>query len=457
MFSCLKNRKVVWLLAICFAVTVAYAFVHQIHPVVDARAYDQIGWNLAQGNGYFEDPSHDPIFDTAIIRVGPLFEYMLAGVYTMFGHHYEPVWVIHAILHTLSALFIYLTAKIVFARLERVETIALWAAGLFAFSPDLIEIAAMLMTETLYLFFFTVLVYYFMWFVESDKGGIQSKFVVLLGVITGLSILARPPVLFILPVIYLYFLLKKKWKEALIVTVAIVAVFTPWSIQNYQTYGQFMPTGGAGVYNFWIGNHEGASGEQVQPQEAVDYIAEHGVIALQDESFRQFTSFVLEHPLEFAKLTLLRVNRYFSVARPMGFWFYQDGWQQLAFILSSVLWSGTLFVLAVAGILKGMSIYKTRLTNCLYAKDNPAWSYIVYFAMLTPLVLFITVVESRYRFQIYPLLAIFAGYAAVCIFSKKKWWKNKFLLWAMSIIGVNTLVDVGLSFGKVIEKLGLFF
>lgn len=458
-----KNRSLVFLLGFCFLVTISYAFHFEIVPAVDARAYDNIGWNIAQGNGYVEDASLAPEFDKAIIRVGPLFEYMLAGIYSIFGHQYSPVWVVHALLHTLSALLVYLTAKLVFANQEKRKKIALWSAGFFAFSPDLIEIAAMLMTETLYVFFFTLFVYGFVRFIgayregspQDTKKGTLS--VVILGIIVGLAILARPPVLFILPVVYLFFLLKKQWKSMAILTITIAVVFTPWSLQNYHTYGKFMPTGGAGVFNFWIGNHEGASGEQIQPQAVVDYIAEHGVIKLQEESLVQFKGFVTEHPGEFVKLTLLRMNRYVSIARPLGFWFYQGGVGQLAFVASSVVWSGALFVLALAGILLGLKKYNLTRKNFFHEGDGQLFAYVLSIAILTPLILFITVVESRYRFQMYPLLAIFAGYATILICFEKEWWKNKILRISFVVLLSNTLIDVSLSAGKVMEKLSGFF
>ena len=95
-----------------------------------------------------------------------------------------------------------------------------------------------------------------------------------------------------------------------------------------------MPFGAAGNFNFWIGNYHGANGEQGPTDEQMKFEQTHETKAINGESMKQFKNFLITHPGEFVKLTFLRVNKYFSIIRPMGFWFYQTGWGQFLLLLA---------------------------------------------------------------------------------------------------------------------------
>lgn len=448
MWQIIKQNKILMVILFgSFFVCVFYAFYFRINPVVDAQAYDQIAQNIISGNGFVEKAGMDVKFDTAIIRVGPLYQYFLAGIYILFGHHYEAVWLIQAFLHALSALFIYLSARILFKNNINKEKVSLVSAVIIGFFPDLIEISAMLMTETLYIFLWTLFLWYFLKFTDEKLDEQKNKYfhAILLGLVSGLAVLARPPVLFVLPVMFLYFILKKNLTVLAVLLLSIGAVFVPWTIRNYQAYNKIMPFGGAGGYNFWIGNHVGATGEQDKPEEVEPFIEKNGAYLVSDESIKQFKIFVMEHPVEFLRLTSSRVSHYFSVARPMGFWFYDSGLSQFLFILSSAVASVFLFIFTIFGIIRNWS------------NQNNLQKYWLWFVVATPLILFITVVETRYRFQIYPLLTVFAAYGAVEFWQNKSLWKSRSFIFSVSIIFLNAIVDLVLSMDKLKEKLGLFF
>jgi len=434
-----KNKVLIIILFLVFLFSTIYSFYFKIVPAVDARAYDRISWNLAEGNGYREKAEGPLELDNAIERVGPLYEFFLAGIYKVFGHKLAPVWIAQAVLRALSVLFIYLTVKIIFEGYEKKEKIALWSAGIFGFYPDLIEISAMLMTETFYIFLFCLGLYLFFKF--FNQFNIYSA--VLLGLVFGLATLARPPVLFLVPVVMFYYFQKKQLKYLLTFLVSVIIVFVPWTVRNYIVYEKMIPFSAAGNYNFWIGNHVGANGEQEAPPEAREYIDEYGIIAINEKAMDEFKKFVIEHPFEFGKLTLLRMNKYFSIVRPIGFWFYQSGIGQMLVVFSSAIASVLLFVFGLGGIIKK---WNTR---------NEKLKYLIALTIITPLIIFITVVETRYRFQIYPLLAIFAGFFINYLRQEKKW-LNKFLWIAIAIIFINGFIDLLLSFDKFKERLGCF-
>jgi 4-amino-4-deoxy-L-arabinose transferase-like glycosyltransferase len=345
-------------------------------------------------------------------------------------------------LRGLTVWLIYLTALLMFAGDDKKKKIGLWAAAIIGFYPDLIEISAMILSETLYIFLVCLLIYiFFSYFYKNE-----IRQLIVLGFLAGLATLARPPVLLFVPIIFFHFYKKKQLWRAVIFLLILIAVFLPWTVRNYMIYDKIMPFGVAGAFNFWIGNYHGGNGEQESKQEQYDFMASHETKEIPGESMRQFKAFLLNYPTEFIKLTFLRVNKYFSVIRPMGFWFYQTGISQLLFILSSAAASILLFVLGLAGFIKALKI------------KNSAVYYLMTFLILTPLIIFITVVETRYRFQIYPLLALLAGFFIMKSGSIKKWLLNdKIFLAALTIIMANGLLDLFLSFEKFKWRLGQFF
>ena len=433
------NKALIVILFVSFCLSLAYSFHFRIGPAVDARAYDNIGWNLASGQGYREDLTKDIAYDASLTRVGPLYQFFLAGIYKVFGHHYEPVWIAQALLHALSAWLVYLTARLVFSLSDCRRAVALWAAAIFGWHPDLIEISAMLMTETLYLFLVCLMVYlFFRYFNREDYFAAA-----MLGLFSGLAVLARSPVMFFIPVIIFYFYKKNRIKQGILFLLVLIAVFVPWTIRNSIVYDKFLPLGGSGAFNFWIGNYHGGKGEQ-EPKAEHNYFVDNMPMAgLQDESMKQFKIFLRDYPAEFVKISVLRVNKYFSLIRPLGFWFYQAGRGQIVFVFSSALAIGLLFITGFAGFLKSLKLKDWKI------------NYLAAFTVITPLIIFATVIESRYRFQIYPLLAIFAGFYIVDFFKTKR--LDKYFWLVLLILLANSSIDFIINWSKFKDRITHFF
>ena len=154
--------------------------------------------------------------------------------------------------------------------------------------------------------------------------------------------------------------------------------------------------------------------------------------------------FILVHPFIFIKLCLWRAVRFFSLIRPMGFWFYQSGLKQMLFVASSLLAIAALFISGFSGMLLSLKEKKS------------VFYYLIFFALTTPFILIMTVVQSRYRFQIYPFLAIFGGYLIYkYIWERDRAVKNS--LWiAGGFLALLTSVDIVFSFTTVAERIFKF-
>jgi len=112
--------------------------------------------------------------------------------------------------------------------------------------------------------------------------------------------------------------------------------------------------------------------------------------------------------------------------------------------MASAFYAFLLFVFSLYGAIK------------LWTVRDGLLNYIFAFTILTPFILFITVVETRYRFQIYPLLVLFAGYGIYTFLADKLSWKTKAFLLSFILISLNAVIDLSLSIDKLKEKLGLF-
>lgn len=432
-----------WLLLIVsfsFLASLAYSFYYRIYPVVDAGVYDKIAQHILIGRGYVEDLTKAPLYDHAITKVGPLYEYFLAAVYKIFGHYYEVVWVIQALLHALTALLLFLICKDVFK--DRGEIIGLIAAAAIGFHPDLIEISAMLMIETAYLFFVTLTLWCFvkLYYAPKDWG-----FLVMLAISTGIAIFFRPPIALFLPVFVVFYLMRREYARLAVFSLLLAAIFTPWVIRNYRIYYQFIPTTLVSAHNLWVGNTIQSDGGQIGGgyNPSTEYTEKFGYAGFGAKADQEFLSFVLARPVDFVKLTAVRTMRYFSLIRPMGFWFYQNGIRQVFFVASSAAAIAVLFILGFAGMAMSLKL-KNNLLN-----------YLIVLALTAPLPLVFTVVQSRYRFQIYPFLAVFGAYAAVALWHRVSGtWKYVVRIGAILISA--SAIDAVLFMGKILARLSGF-
>lgn len=432
-----KKKAILLIVILSFLLSLGYSLVYKIEPVVDAQAYDRIAVNLVNGFGFREDSQKSFEFDTAIVRAGPAYEFFLAGVYTVFGHHYEIIWVLQALLHALTVYLIYLIGRSVFG--EYGETIGLIAAVFFAIHPDLIEISAMLMTETLYLFLITLTIWLFIKLYHEPNKILYS---ILLALVVGVAILSRPTVIFFIPVILVYYFFNKKYKSIFIFLFCLGLTLLPWIIRNYLIYHQFILTTMIGEYNLWLGNTLISNGGQIAsgPNPLMDYTAIHGFFSLKQKASEVFWTFFTTHPFVFIKLCLVRTVRYFSLIRPMGFWFYQIGLSKLIFIVSSGMAIAIIFITGFSGM-----VLSWREKNFLFY-------YLFFFAITSPLALLPTVVQSRYRFQIYPFLVLFGAYFLSSLFVKYSCTKKVLLVVTLFLVFIS-LLDFYMFWSVVWERI----
>jgi 4-amino-4-deoxy-L-arabinose transferase-like glycosyltransferase len=440
----LFRKPIVWILLSTFVFSLSYSFYFQIRPTVDAKAYDRIAVNLVEGNGYRESNEVPLIDDNAIVRVGPGFPFFLAGIYKLFGHNIFVVWIIHSILITLSAFLIYLTSLKLFQNFDerRKELIALISAGFIGFSPDLITINGMLMSETLAVFLVSLTLYLFFLFFDKEESVWHPIF---LALALGLAVLVRTPVALLFIPIAFYFLFRKRWKSLLVFVIALIFIFSPWAYRNYQIYDSLVLTNLAYGVDLMFGNHPGATGELEHYDPPYENIEKYGYVEGNRVNALQTLDFVKNSPLEFVKLTLYRTSIYFSFARPTGFWFHLSGLSMALTLMLSAVYSILIFTLSFWGI------YKIR--DLINRDKEKAW-YLLSLLIMMPLAVIFIIVETRYRFLAYPILALFTGLGVMSLPRNMK--DVQITLAILILLLSNTLYDVLRNFDIFTDRLSNF-
>lgn len=420
-----------WLWGVVLAtltLSLGYSFHFRIEPIVDARAYDGIAWDIAQGNGYDRD--------SAVGRPGPGYEYFLALIYYIFGHSYAAVWVIQAILLAATACLVFLISRLALGELWH-PVAGLASAALVGWSVDLITVSAMLMTEIFFLFLLVLAVYLFFKYVNDKK----IVWLPLAAVVLAGAVLTRSNVLFLIFPIAGYFIYRRDWRSGALFAAVFLLAMTPWTIRNYQIYGEFMPFN-VSFGLLYVGNHPGATGELVLNYPLPEGYGDFSQMSQieNDKALRRAgRDYILRHPFDFLKLTFYRLSIYFSSARPFAFWPHLTGFSKLATIFTSALYSFVIFGFGLLGaILAG----------------RRSWLLFSMFLMM-PLSIVALIVETRYRFAAYPFMAVFAGLAVYYIFAKRQefWAQLKKIAATLTLLVGNTIFDVIRNLDRIMERL----
>lgn len=429
-------RHIIYIIIATIFIGVFYAFYVNDRPRVDAAAYDNIAWNLARGFGYVEDVASraNPEQDDAIIRVGPGYQFFLAGIYSVFGHDWRVVWIIQNILRGLSILIVYLIARFLFPSEQLLATLA---TAFLALSPDLIVMSGLLLTETFFIFLLLLGTLGTIFFLQ--RGGLILIFTV--GAVWALSILTRPSAILILLILLAFLLIKKMWKEALLLLLMPLILVGSWSYFATLRYGGFILTTTAGGYDLWVGNNEDAKGGFEKTPEIQEARRDHTSLELDRIGKEKYLKFLRDHPIKFFELQLRKTAQYFSLARPGGFWIGLWAYPErlLVIISSSFIWMAAMLWLGIAGIVTFIKEYRDSASRTVFA-----------IALLQPLSVIPIIVETRYRYPLLPFLALFAAY-----FLTRKHANKSFLLLVLFLLLSFTGYDLWYNWESFMDKINL--
>jgi tetratricopeptide (TPR) repeat protein len=407
-----RKRKIAWILAIfgaAFLLRLLYLIDFSTTPlathlILDPRLYNDLakeilGGNLLAGEVFFK---------------APLYPYFLAAIYAVFGTSLFVARFIQLILGSFTCVLVYLLAQRFYS-----NKIAVTAGFIAAAYGPLIMFDAEILIPSLIIFLDLISIY--LLFKYEDSGKLWQ--LALSALVLGLSSLARPNILVLLPGILFWLIryskqARKRWKRDTLVYIGGVALMLMVLVgRNYAASDKLILFGNYGGYNFLIGNNAqsdgrtavlpGASPEIKQGYEDAVVIANHlsGRVLSEGELgwfwFRLGLEFVTKNPgkwlwLEVKKLVYLTSG--FEIPNNRHIYYFANNSPVLKFLLWDKLISfpfGVLLpfalVAAIAGIIK---------------REQFILTFFVVAYALTILVFFVT---GRFRLPLTPVLIIWGA------------------------------------------------
>lgn len=270
----------------------------------DAIAYDRLGWQLAQGQGFPAEGEHQP-------ELPPLYPLFLGAVYALVGHNPHAVRLIQAVLVACVPLLVFLIASELKADRVIPEGAVRLAPLLAALYPPFVFYSAMLYRETLITFLLAVS----MWQLVRSVSGRRLRHLVGFGVAIALTALTDNRFLY-LPLcvavaLWLWDRRVRVWvRFGMVSALTAAAVIGPWTIRNYRTFHRFVPIAVSQEKGFWLATHPGEflewdwRREPLKSYAALDPATRHQVLS------REAWENLERHPFVYMRLCVKRFFRF---------------------------------------------------------------------------------------------------------------------------------------------------
>jgi 4-amino-4-deoxy-L-arabinose transferase-like glycosyltransferase len=419
----MRSDRLLPILLIAFALRFLFSIPVGLNLANDAGDYYQLGVGLASGEGYVEPDNGVP----SAYRP-PLYPGFLAGLLLLFNFSILPVQIIQALLGALLVWVIYLITRRLFT-----TGAAIAAAAVVCFYPDLIIYSGLLFSETLYnfLFYAGVFLLAIMWTAWTPR----THLVLPAGVAIGLAALARTEALGIAALMFLVSLLRRKHvRDMFLLGVVAAVTVSPWIVRNAVVMDKPVLTTNSGV-NFWIGNHEGASGSYDYPDEG-NPLRDPELTELQrmELGFSEGFEFMAGNPGDYIRLL---GKKLFKFVRPIG---------DLVFVQAGLPASKVLFGLSALAF---ELLLILSIIGMAAVKDPRRGKIVILMVVvLYALTNIIIMTMPRLRLPLVPALAVFAGAGITAIADKKTALlrpphRRRFIV-ALAIIALQ-IVTVGIN------------
>ncbi len=369
---------------------------------VDAR-YHYL-WAQAIASGDF--------WGSEVFFRAPFYAYFLALLNLIFSGSILGMVIVQNAIGIISFLLVYKLCKEVFGiRPAQIATVLY----LFTFSFYFFE--SELLLDFLLVFFLPL---FFLTIIKAEKSN-RIIFWLLAGLILGLAAATRPTVLVLALIIPLFFLKPtsklfnyKSWlKNNALLLAGIIIILLPIAVRNQIVGGQFTPLPTQGGINFYIGNHQGASGWSAAMPDSLGgafwqyaecrQIAENA--AGQELNPSEVSNFWLKKGLEemaenpgdalqlyLKKTALLFTNTEISNNRNIPQFKRQIS---ISYILQISWW--LLFPFGLVGIIAGL-------------KNNYKAQLIAAFILFYSIAILLFFITSRFRLPLLPFWIIFSSY-----------------------------------------------
>lgn len=406
-----QTIKSLWPIAIPVALAIVLRAIYyiQVHnnplfrvPTMDAWNYDSWARTVAGGN--LLAPEGEPYYQP------PLYPFFLSAVYALFHGSMAVAHMAQFAMGAASCGLVCLIARRYFG-----SKVALLAGIICATNASLIYYEGELLPPALSIFLSLMAV----WLLVIDRDRPATWRTPVVGVLLGLSAIARPDALAFVPIAAISIYMVRKTKMArwsAIALLVITAALPPAAvtIRNYAVSGQPAIISYNGGLNFFIGNNSNSTWYQLARPHKREWAAlvlmpvKAGITDASDQSafyYKEAFSEYRRNPMLFPKLMAKKTLLFWNgkeIRRNNDDYFYRT----ISPLYAALLWKkgafgfpfGILGPLSLLGL--GLLLPRKRELLLLYG-----------YAVVQFLVVIAYFVTSRYRAPAIPILSIFAAAA----------------------------------------------
>jgi 4-amino-4-deoxy-L-arabinose transferase-like glycosyltransferase len=376
--------------------------------VLEHWAFGRVARSLVAGHGFgnvFADTG-----PTAV--VAPVYTYLLAGVFWLFGA-YTPASIVAAL--ALNSAFSALVCIPVYLLARRClnARAAKWAGWGWAFSPYGIYYGADWAWSTCLVTL--LLAVLFLWALALEESGNPLEWLGF-GALGGLAALTEPVVLAVVPFLGLWTCgrrLRKRENWVLPMTAAAIgaiAVMAPWFVRDYETFHQFVPIRSGFGLELYIGNSADSLhwvDRSLHPNHSDAELAEYarsGELAYMAHKAQQGREYIHSHPAQYAYRVLRRIIYIWT-----GFWSFNRAYlAEEPLDVPNIFLSTTMTVLALGG-LRRLYLTKAGSANEVRVNAGLAARFAIVL-MFFPLAYYFSHPETYYFRPVDPLIVVLAAY-----------------------------------------------
>lgn len=391
----------------------AFTYTGQLDPAQDHFPFGfetgRIARSIASGQG-FSSPYPLPSGPTALMT--PVYPYLLAGVFELFGI-YTPASAL--VILSLNNLFSSLTCLPVFyiARKVFAPGVASWAGWGWAVFPYSVALGNLWIWDTS----LTTLLLSLLLLMTLHLGGPARLRVWLgYGLLWGFAVLTNPAVLSVMPFLWAWIGYRQRRSRARwalgMATAALVflGTATPWLVRNHRTFGRFIFFRSNFALEFVVGNSgdtSRAESENVRPGDnplEMEKIQRLGEIAYVADKRREAIEFLTRHPGQFSWLTVRRFVYFWT-----GYWGPHPSWRlDDEYGIPNIFACSGITFLALFGLYRAI-------------RDRQEYTILLAIPLtFLPLVYYITHPDIRYRHPIDPAIVVLAAYGILSCFRGQK-------------------------------------
>lgn len=349
---------------------------------------------------------------------GPLYPYFLGGVYLRFGHSYDAAVLVQHGLGACTALIVMAIASRVFDRKTGV------VAGIgAALCPLYLLYEGEILSDALVLFVNMLAI---LALLHAGKTGARRNWIIA-GALFGLTALARPNTLFVIPFVFVWSIVRTKrsgfsFRRLAWFPVAAAVAIAPATAANWFVGGEFVLISSNGPMNFFVGNEPNATG--VFARSPAYYALERG----EEQPVRwlhHLGAALRENPASLPK----------NLARK--FWLYVQGGEipsNVSFYLKRE------FSPFLQLPITWLWVAPMAMVGLWFAAQNPAFRrfdsdamLLVVYSLSYSASIVVVFVLSRFRLPVLAVLIMFASYAVVMLAGEVLRWRRASLAEAQRV------------------------